>query len=156
MLAFYKNICTLSLSLVGSIKRGWRLQFPGDTHFVWIPFHDTIFENQACYLFLFYFKFRALNKKSKRGILGILLIISLLHMIGLLGTSNSLVWGIDECVNTHHFFHIWATETVKNTLKSLKMYKNIIWLCFYKFQGKTNNKWHNLHFSPWTFIIWQI
>ena len=24
----------------------------------------------------------------------------------LLGTSNSLVWGIDEYANTHHFFHI--------------------------------------------------
>ena len=24
----------------------------------------------------------------------------------LLGTSNSLVWGIDECLNTHHFILI--------------------------------------------------
>ena len=49
-------------------------------------------------------------KNSKRGILGILLILSLLYMIGLLGTFNSLVWGIDECLNTHHFIPIIDTK----------------------------------------------
>ena len=44
-----------------------------------------------------------------------LLILSLLYMIGLLGTSNSLVWGIDECVNTHHFTPIKDTKMTKNT-----------------------------------------
>jgi hypothetical protein len=32
----------------------------------------------------------------------------------LLGASNSLVWGIDECLNTHHFIPIWTAKTIKN------------------------------------------
>ena len=37
----------------------------------------------------------------------------------LLGTSNSLVWGIDECLNTHHFCSSYTTKTTKNTQESL-------------------------------------
>ena len=41
----------------------------------------------------------------------------------LLGTSNSLVWGIDECVNSHHFYRIWTAKTSKNTQKCIKIQK---------------------------------
>ena len=41
----------------------------------------------------------------------------------LLGTSNSLVWGIDECSNTHHFYRIWTAKTSKNTQKRIKIHK---------------------------------
>ena len=41
----------------------------------------------------------------------------------LLGTSNSLVWGIDECVNTHHFWSNLNCKTFKNTQKCIKILK---------------------------------
>jgi hypothetical protein len=41
----------------------------------------------------------------------------------LLGTSNSLVWGIDECSNTHHFWSNLNCKTYKNTQKCIKILK---------------------------------
>ena len=52
----------------------------------------------------------------------------------LLGTSNSLVWGIDECSNTHHFLSYLNCKTNKNTQKCIKNTKNISGLCFMCFR----------------------
>jgi hypothetical protein len=41
----------------------------------------------------------------------------------LLGTSNILVWGIDECSNTHHFWSNLNCKTYKNTQKCIKILK---------------------------------
>ena len=59
-------------------------------------------------------------------------------MIGLLGTSNSLVWGIDECVNTHHFIPIKDTKMTKNT----QIYCRYPWFCvFMCFRYKGLKTW---------------
>ena len=95
------------------------------------------FGNQAWYLISLSFKVVEWNKKSKRGIHGNLInrvIPSLLYMIGLLGTSNCLVWGIDEWPFTHHFRPEKPTKMTKNTQKWPYNVTNILGMCFCVFQ----------------------
>ena len=62
------------------------------------------------------------------------MILSLLHMIGLLGTSNSLVWGIDECVNTHHLIPIFRHKNDQKHPNVPNYTADILGVCFYVFQ----------------------
>jgi hypothetical protein len=54
----------------------------------------------------------------------------------LLGTSNTQVWGIDECVNTHHFYRILTAKTRENTQECIKIIKISQRSCFICFKCK--------------------
>ena len=63
----------------------------------------------------------------------------------MLGTSNSLVWGIDECLNTHHFCSFYTTKTFENTQESPKIPKIILDCVFMPKGLKTDEKKQTLH-----------
>ena len=94
----------------------------------------------VCYrLSLLSFKFVEWNKKSKRGILGNiknLVIPSLLYMIGLLGTSNSSVWGIWYVSFYTYLLPILDRKNDQKHPNRTNYIANILGLCFMSFRYK--------------------
>ena len=64
----------------------------------------------------------------------------------------------DECVNTHHFCHIWTAKTFKNTQKCLKIQKislDCVFICFWGKKDwklmKNEQSLHNWQFQSLNF-----
>ena len=64
-------------------------------------------------------------------------------MIGLLGTSNSLVCGIDEYANTHHFMPTLTRKNAKNGQMQYTYPWFCVFMCFW-YEGLKVKRQHTI------------